>query len=165
MKAWEWAVWIALCLVPLAVAAASLGSLPDTVAMHVGPDGTIDRYGSKYELLPIACLLALPNLLLMLASWKAEALFAKGLVHGIDSPRNLRTLFLVLGMVDTVIYLGIMLSFGRGVLAGYIGRRCPSSQVSTTGPSSVMATVFSKWAEGRPSRVHTSQPSGIWRVL
>ena len=112
MKAWEWAVWIALCLVPLAVAAASLGSLPDTVAMHV------DRYGSKYELLPIACLLALPNLLLMLASWKAEALFAKGLVHGIDSPRNLRTLFLVLGMVDTVIYLGIMLSFGRGVLAG-----------------------------------------------
>jgi len=54
----------------------------------------------------------------MLASWKAEALFAKGLVHGIDSPRNLRTLFLVLGMVDTVIYLGIMLSFGRGVLAG-----------------------------------------------
>ena len=41
MKAWEWAVWIALCLVPLAVAAASLGSLPDTVAMHVGPDGTI----------------------------------------------------------------------------------------------------------------------------
>ena len=71
MKAWEWAVWIALCLVPLAVAAASLRSLPDTVAMHVGPDGTIDRYGSKYELLPIACLLALPNLLLMLASWKA----------------------------------------------------------------------------------------------
>lgn len=118
MKAWEWAVWIALCLVPLAVATASLGSLPDTVAMHVGPDGTIDRYGSKYELLPIACFLALPNLLLMLASWKAEALIVRGLVHGIDSPRNLRTLFLVLGMVDTVIYLGIMLSFGRGVLAG-----------------------------------------------
>ena len=56
MKAWEWAVWLALCIAPLAVAAASLGSLPDTVAMHVGPDGTIDRYGSKYELLRIACL-------------------------------------------------------------------------------------------------------------
>ena len=38
MKAWEWAVWLALCITPLAVAAASLGSLPDTVAMHVGPD-------------------------------------------------------------------------------------------------------------------------------
>ena len=97
MKAWEWAVWLALCIAPLAVAAASLGSLPDTVAMHVGPDGTIGRYGSKYELLRIACLLALPNLLLMLASWKAEALFAKGLVHGINDPHNLRVLFLVLG--------------------------------------------------------------------
>ena len=118
MKAWEWAVWLALCIIPLAVAAASLGSLPDTVAMLVGPDGTIDRYGSKYELLRIACLLALPNLLLMLASWKAEALFAKGLVHGIDDPHNLRVLFLALGMIETVIYAGIVLSFGRGVLAG-----------------------------------------------
>ena len=118
MKAWEWAVWLALCIAPLAVAAASLGSLPDTVAMHVGPDGTIDRYGSKYELLRIAFLLALPNLLLMLASWKAEALFAKGLVHGIDDPHNLRVLFLVLGMIETVIYAGIVLSFVRGVLAG-----------------------------------------------
>ena len=118
MKAWEWAVWLALCITPLAVAAASLGSLPDTVAMHVGPDGTIDRYGSKYELLRIACLLALPNLLLMLASWKAEALFAKGLVHGIDDPHNLRVLFLVRGMIETVIYAGVVLSFGRGVLAG-----------------------------------------------
>ena len=114
MKAWQWAVWLALCIAPLAVAAASLG----TVAMHIGPDGTIDRYGSKYELLRIACLLALPSLLLMLASWKAEALFAKGLVHGIDDPHNLRVLFLVLGMIETVIYAGIVLSFGRGVLAG-----------------------------------------------
>lgn len=41
----------------------------------------------------------------------------------------------------------------------------PSSVVRITGPSSVMATVFSKCADGRPSRVHTSHPSGIWRVL
>ena len=33
--------------------------------------------------------------------------------------------------------------------------------VRITGPSSVMATVFSKCADGRPSRVHTSHPSGI----
>lgn len=118
MKAWQWTVWIALCIVPLAVAAASLGSLPDTVAPHVGPGGVIDRYGSKYEILRMAALLALPSLALMLASWKAEALFARGLVHGIDGPRNLRTLFLVLGTIDTVILSGIMLSFGRGVLAG-----------------------------------------------
>lgn len=118
MKAWEWAVWLALCIAPFAVAAAALGSLPDTIAMHVGIDGTIDRYGSKYNLLPIAGLLALPNLALALVSWKAEALFARGLVHGIDSPRNLRTLFLVLGMIETVIYVGIVLSFGRGGLSG-----------------------------------------------
>ena len=34
MKAWEWAVWIALCIAPLAAAAAALGSLPDTIALH-----------------------------------------------------------------------------------------------------------------------------------
>ena len=90
---------------------------PEPYPLHYAPDSFLHNFWAR-ELLPIACLLALPNLLLMLASWKAEALFAKGLVHGIDSPRNLRTLFLVLGMVDTVIYLGIMLSFGRGVLAG-----------------------------------------------
>ena len=118
MKAWEWAVWIALCIAPLAAAAAALGSLPDTIALHAGVHGVIDRYGSKYETLSIAAILGLPNLALMLVSWKAPALFAKGLVHGIDDPHNLRVLFLVLGMIETVIYAGVVLSFGRGVLAG-----------------------------------------------
>lgn len=118
MKIWGWLVWLALCIAPFAVAVASLGSLPDTIALHVGANGMIDRYGSKYELLNMAGLLTLPNLILAIASWKAEALFSKGLVHGIDNPRNLRTLFFVLGIIDTVIYIGITLSFGRGVLAG-----------------------------------------------
>ena len=71
MKAWEWAVWIALCIAPLAAAAAALGSLPDTIALHAGVHGVIDRYGSKYETLHIAAILGLPNLALMLVSWKA----------------------------------------------------------------------------------------------
>lgn len=115
MKAWEWAIWLALCLIPFVVAAALLGSLPDTIVLHTGIDGTPDRYGSKDELLTIAGFLALPNLLLALVSWKADALFSKGLVHGVGSPRNARTLFLVIGIIETVIYVGIMLSFGRGM--------------------------------------------------
>ena len=84
MKAWEWAVWIALCIAPLAAAAAALGSLPDTIALHAGVHGVIDRYGSKY----------------------------------VDSPRNARILFLVIGSIETIIAIGVVLSFGRGALAG-----------------------------------------------
>lgn len=113
MKAWGWAVWLVLCIAPLAVAIASLGSLPDTVVMHIGLDGMPDRYGSKYELLQIAGFLALPDLILTLVSWKAEALFAKGFIHGIDSPQSARTLFLVIGVIETVIFVGIVLSFGH----------------------------------------------------
>ena len=117
MKAWQWTVWIALCIVPLAVAAASLGSLPDTVALHVGPGGVIDRYGSKYEILRMAALLAsLPRShARFLESGSALRERARPRHR---QPRNLRTLFLVLGTIDTVILSGIMLSFGRGVLAG-----------------------------------------------
>ena len=118
MKAWEWAIWLALCIAPLAAAAAALWSLPDTIALHAGANGVIDRYGSKYETLRIAGFMALPNLILALVSWKADALFAKGFIHGVDGPRSARTLFLVLGMIETVILVGVMLSFGRGVLAG-----------------------------------------------
>lgn len=78
----------------------------------------IDRYGSKYETLSIAAILGLPNLALMLVSWKAPALFAKGTIHGVDSPRNARILFLVIGSIETIIAIGVVLSFGRGALAG-----------------------------------------------
>ena len=118
MRAWEWAVWIALCIAPLAAAAAALGSLPDTIALHAGVHGVIDRYGSKYETLSIAAILGLPNLALMLVSWKAPALFAKGTIHGVDSPRSARILFLVIGSIETIIAIGVVLSFGRGALAG-----------------------------------------------
>ena len=54
----------------------------------------------------------------MLVSWKAPALFAKGTIHGVDSPRNARILFLVIGSIETIIAIGVVLSFGRGALAG-----------------------------------------------
>ena len=38
--------------------------------------------------------------------------------YGVDSPRNARILFLVIGSIETIIAIGVVLSFGRGALAG-----------------------------------------------
>lgn len=46
-------VLIVLTLLPLATCAVSAAILPDAVPLHMGLDGTIDRWGSKWELLLI----------------------------------------------------------------------------------------------------------------
>ncbi|MEI3309005.1 MAG: DUF1648 domain-containing protein [Eggerthella lenta] len=110
---------IALCIAPLAAAAAALGSLPDTIALHAGVHGVIDRYGSKYERCDIAAILGVfPTLLSCSSLGKRLRLFAKGTIHGVDSPRSARILFLVIGSIETIIAIGVVLSFGRGALAG-----------------------------------------------
>ena len=44
--------WAALCAAPLIALAVALSVLPDTIALHSGPDGKPDRWGSKYECCP-----------------------------------------------------------------------------------------------------------------
>ena len=46
-------VLIILTLLPLGVCVVCAAILPETVPLHMGIDGTIDRWGSKWEFLAI----------------------------------------------------------------------------------------------------------------
>ena len=47
-----------LALVPLVTLAISLSSMPAVVPVHIGFDGKIDRWGSKWELIIVAVIIA-----------------------------------------------------------------------------------------------------------
>lgn len=102
MKAREWIAWLALCAVPVAVGLAVLSILPDTIALHFGTGGTPDRYGSKYEMMPTAALMSLANIMLAAFYWKADALFASGLMHGVGNPKNGRKALMAAGIIVAV---------------------------------------------------------------
>ena len=53
----------ALCLIALVSSIVALPYLPDSVPMHFGINGAVDRYGSKYEMLLLPAVLVLINVL------------------------------------------------------------------------------------------------------
>ena len=102
--------WAALCAAPLIALAVALSVLPDTIVLHSGPGGEPDRWGSKYEMLPAAPLLAAVNVMLALFYWKAGALFKAGLMHGVGSPEDGRKVLWAAGVITAVMNTGIALA-------------------------------------------------------
>lgn len=107
MKPWQIALWIAFCIIPLAATAiAVFAFLPDTVPMHIGPQG-IDRYGSKYEAFLVGGLLSACCLLFFLMYVKAEALDRLGLMNGTDVKGG-RLALIFAGIVMNVLCFGLL---------------------------------------------------------
>lgn len=102
--------WAALCAAPLIALAVALSVLPDTIVLHSGPGGEPDRWGSKYEMLPAAPLLAAVNVMLAVFYWKADALFKAGLMHGVGSPEDGRKVLWAAGVITAVMNTGIALA-------------------------------------------------------
>ena len=102
--------WAALCAAPLIALAVALSVLPDTIVLHSGPGGEPDRWGSKYEMLPAAPLLAAVNVMLAVFYWKADALFKAGFMHGVGSPEDGRKVLWAAGVITAVMNTGIALA-------------------------------------------------------
>ena len=99
-----------LTALPLAAALAALIFLPDEIPVHFGMDNLADRWGSKYEMLPAAPLLAAVNVMLAVFYWKADALFKAGLMHGVGSPEDGRKVLWAAGIITAVMNTGIALA-------------------------------------------------------
>lgn len=67
------AVFGALTLLPLVVTAVSMAFLPDTIPVHYGVEGTVDRWGSKYECFIFPVITFVMGGLLLLCSWLTPA--------------------------------------------------------------------------------------------
>ena len=61
------AILMILTILPLAVIAVALIFLPDRIPVHYGTDLTVDRYGSKYELLILPGVILVMGLVFLLA--------------------------------------------------------------------------------------------------
>lgn len=79
-------VLIILTLLPLAACAVFAFILPDTVPLHIGFDGTVNRWGSKWELLAVMGIASLVcNGVFTLCYVYAPQLKSMGLLNG---PKN-----------------------------------------------------------------------------
>lgn len=68
----------ALTLLPLVVTAVSMAFLPDTIPVHYGVEGTVDRWGSKYECFIFPVITFVMGGLLLLCSWLTPCVKAEG---------------------------------------------------------------------------------------
>ena len=68
----------ALTLLPLVVTAVSMAFLPDTIPVHYGVEGTVDRWGSKYECFIFPVITFVMGGLLLLCSWLIPCVKAEG---------------------------------------------------------------------------------------
>lgn len=80
------AVCGALTLLPLVVTAVSMAFLPDTIPVHYGVEGTVDRWGSKYECFIFPVITFVMGGLLLLCSWLTPCVKAEGSEKAAASP-------------------------------------------------------------------------------
>ncbi len=73
-------MWL-VSLIPLVITGIALGFLPDTVPMHYNAEGTIDRWGSKYENLLFPVIILALTLFWQLLIWGFEKKAAKAKVE------------------------------------------------------------------------------------
>jgi hypothetical protein len=100
----------ALSLVPIILnIIAVFFLLPDTVALHFGLDGVVDRYGSKFETFVLGGLCTGFNLLLTFIFYKAEKAMQLGLVHGTNVRGSRICLFIGIIVLDLVSILPLVL--------------------------------------------------------
>lgn len=80
------AVCGALTLLPLVVTAVSMAFLPDTIPVHYGVEGTVDRWGSKYECFIFPVITFVTGGLILLSGWLAPRAKAEGSEKAAASP-------------------------------------------------------------------------------
>ena len=65
MKQVKWILYALLSFLPLGITLAILPGLPEQIPAHYGLDGTVDRWGSRYETLIFPAIILLFSALML----------------------------------------------------------------------------------------------------
>lgn len=104
--------WAAIVAAPFAIAAGVIALLPpgiEQVPLHFDLEGNANRYGSPLELYVIAAIMGGANLLMFAMYLFSDALYDRGLVHGV-SRRTTRPLLLGTGVFLDLVFVFCMIS-------------------------------------------------------
>lgn len=99
---------IVVCAIaPIVASIAALAPLPDTIPLHFDLDGNVNRWGSKWELVPVGGLMALVNALMLVFYVKAEALDRMNLMNapGPNKATTGRIILIACSVILDVIFL------------------------------------------------------------
>ena len=109
-RAFDVVFWLAVIALPAIACLATILQFPpgaDNVPMHWNAAGSIDGYGSPWEMLPFGIIMGATNALLAACYAFNDFLYDHGLVHNI-SRKGALVLYRVLAVFIAIVTVGIL---------------------------------------------------------
>lgn len=105
-------VLVICAIIPIVLCVAAVAMLPDVVPMHFDFSGSVNRWGSKYELFLVGGIMAAVNVMMLVFYVKAEALKRFGLLNapGPDEVRNGRIILVAAGVIVDIIFVVVIIA-------------------------------------------------------
>lgn len=118
-RAFDVVFWLAVIALPAIACLATILQVPpgaDNVPMHWNAAGSIDGYGSPWEMLPFGIIMGATNALLAACYAFNDFLYDHGLVHNI-SRKGALVLYRVLAVFIAIVTVGILVFWTSQAMA------------------------------------------------